>query len=136
LATLSFAGGYFALSVADAEASATWYSEKLGLQVSMRPPKTNKTVVVVLRKGGLTVELLQSDDGPQLSQVAPSVHDRLLVHGIVKAGAVVNDFDAAVAALNASGVPIDFGPFPATAEQPANLVVRDNEGNLIQLLGK
>src|SRR3954471_13165229 len=46
-------GGYFALSVPDAEASAKWYADKLGLHVVMRPPKTNGTQVVVLEGSGL-----------------------------------------------------------------------------------
>jgi catechol 2,3-dioxygenase-like lactoylglutathione lyase family enzyme len=129
-------GGYFALSVADADATAGWYAEKLGLHVTMRPPKTNQTQVVVLEGSGLVVELLQHDNGLALSRIAPSIGDPMRLHGVVKAGFIVTDLDAAVAELKARNVAIAFGPFPATADQRANVIVRDNEGNLIQLLGK
>jgi catechol 2,3-dioxygenase-like lactoylglutathione lyase family enzyme len=122
--------------VADAAASSSWYAEKLGLHVVMRPPKTHKTTVVVLEGPGLIVELLQHEDGVALSRVAPTVPDPMLVHGIVKAGAMVDNLDALGAMLKARSVPIAFGPFPATAEQRANLIIRDDEGNLIQFFGK
>jgi hypothetical protein len=102
----------------------------------MRPPKTNGTQVVVLEGSGLVVELLQNDKGVALSRVAPAIGDRTRVHGIVKAGFMVADLDRAVAALRARNVAIAFGPFPATSEQRANVIIRDNDGNLIQLLGK
>jgi catechol 2,3-dioxygenase-like lactoylglutathione lyase family enzyme len=129
-------GGFFALSVADVEASARWYADKLGLHVAMRPPKANSTSVVVLEGEGVVVELLQHDAGQPLSRVAPSVTDPTRVHGIVKAGLIVADLDATLEALKARSVPLAFGPFPATSEQRANAIIRDNEGNLIQLLGE
>ena len=49
---------------------------------------------------------------------------------------IVADLDATVAFLRARNVPIAFGPFPATTEQPANLIIADNAGNLIQFVGR
>ena len=48
---------------------------------------------------------------------------------------MADDFDAAVASLRAKGVPIVIGPFPARAEQRANAIIRDNDGNYIQIFG-
>jgi hypothetical protein len=48
-------GAFFASSVADIEASARWYSEKLGLKVTMQVPKTDESAVSLLEGGGLTV---------------------------------------------------------------------------------
>ena len=70
-----------------------------------------------------------------LTAVAPAATDRMLVHGMVKAGMIVDDFDAALARLRERRVPIAFGPYPARAGQRANLILRDNAGNLIQLFG-
>ena len=47
-------GAFFALSVADIEASANWYAEKLGLTVDMRS-KSGKISVIVL-SGNITLE--------------------------------------------------------------------------------
>jgi catechol 2,3-dioxygenase-like lactoylglutathione lyase family enzyme len=40
-------GAFFALSVPDFDASAEWYSEKLGLKITMREPKTIGAAVTV-----------------------------------------------------------------------------------------
>jgi catechol 2,3-dioxygenase-like lactoylglutathione lyase family enzyme len=54
---------FFALSVADLESSARWYSEKFGLRVVMQAPKmkTVRSALIVLAGGGLLVELIQTD---------------------------------------------------------------------------
>ena len=128
-------GAFIGLSVADLEASVRWYSEKLGFTVVMRPPKYEKSSAVILEGGGLIVELMHNEDAVPLSQAAPAITRNYLVHGIFKAGIVVQDFDKTIATLKARGVPIAIGPFPATAEQRANAIIRDNAGNSIQIFG-
>lgn len=128
-------GAFFGLSVADVEASAKWYAEKFGLQVVLRPPKFDGATAVILEGNGLIVELVQRDDAMPLSKAAPSVTQNSRVHGFFKAGIIVDDFDATVARLKARGVAIAMGPYPKTAAQRANVIVRDNSGNLIQFFG-
>ena len=124
-------GAFFALSVADLAASTRWYEEQLGLRVVMRVPVQNGAAVTVLEGGGLTVELLQLEAArPRAGAPADGAQ---LTHGIFKAGFVVDGLAATVDRLRAQGVEILYGPFPATAEQRANVVIRDNAGNLIQL---
>jgi hypothetical protein len=132
----SAAGAFFALSVADIEASTKWYSEKLDLKIINQVPKNNNVAVTVLEGGGLIVELIQHDDALPLSEACPSVKDNLLVHGIFKAGVIVNNFDKTLAKLKARNVEIAFGPFPAGPNQRANFIIKDNAGNLIQFFGK
>ena len=129
-------GAFFALSVADVRASVKWYSEKLGLKVVMEAPKQGKVAVTVLEGRGLIVELIQHDEALPLSKAAPAAPDRQLVHGVFKAGVIVEDFDRTVAELRARGVEIAYGPFPARDRQRANVIVRDNSGTLIQFFGK
>jgi catechol 2,3-dioxygenase-like lactoylglutathione lyase family enzyme len=128
-------GAFVALSVPDLEASTKWYSEKLGLTVVMRPPKQDKSSVAVLEGNGLIVELLQRDDAVPLRQAPPSLEASYRVHGIFKAGLIVDDFDKTLAALRSRGVEIAIGPFPASPTQRANVIVKDNAGNLIQFFG-
>lgn len=130
------AGAFFALSVADINASARWYSEKFGLKVVLQPPKTGPASAIILEGGGLIVELIQHDEALPLSKAAPTVKDHFQVHGIFKAGVIVEDFDKTVARLKERNVAIAFGPFPASAGQRANVIIRDNAGNLIQFFGK
>ena len=130
-------GTFFALSVAEMQPSVRWYSEKLGLKVTMEMPKREKAAVVVLEGGGLTVELVQHDDAVPFSQAAPAAGTRqFLVHGLFKVGAVVENYERTVATLRARGVEVVAGPFPAREGQRANVLFRDNTGNLIQLFGK
>ena len=129
-------GAFFALSVADLETSAKWYADKLGLKVTMRPPKQNQSSVAILEGGGLIVELIQHDDAVSLTKALGSAKPSHLVHGISKVGIVVDDFDGTLATLRARGVEVFLGPYPARSGQRANVIVKDNAGNLIQLFGK
>ena len=117
------AGAFFALSVADAKASADWYVEKLGLKITMRGP------VVILEGNGLIVELIQRED-------AKPGRDPFQSYGFVKAGVIVEDFDKTLALLRQRRAEIAFGPYPATKEQRANVIIKDNAGNLIQFFGE
>jgi catechol 2,3-dioxygenase-like lactoylglutathione lyase family enzyme len=123
-------GAFFALSVVDLEASARWYSEKLGLEVVLNVPRTDGVAVRVLEGGGLIVELIQHDDAVP-AQCAET--DPVRCHGMFKVGVLVKDLDATLEKLAARGVPVAFGPFPAQANQRANAIIRDNAGNLIQI---
>ena len=130
----SVTGSFFALSVADLEASTRWYVEKLGLTV-VRPPATfEKSTAVVLEGGGMVVELIHHDDAVPLAAAAPG-RNKILVHGPVKAGAIVADFEKTLTTLRQRNVRIAFGPYPARADQRANVIVEDNAGNLIQFFG-
>lgn len=129
-------GAFFALSVADIDASVKWYSEKLGLKVVMQAPKRDHAAVTVLEGGGLIVELIQHDDAVPLGKAAPAVKGNLFVHGMFKAGVIVDDFEKTLAMLKARGVEFFIGPFPARANQRANVIIKDNAGNLIQFFGK
>ncbi len=133
---LTATGAFFALSVADVNASARWYSEKLGLKVVMQEPKRDGAAVTVLEGGGLIVELIQLDAAAPMSKAAPEVKGDIYVHGVFKAGVIVADFDKTLATLKERNVEIAFGPYPARGNQRANVIVKDNAGNLIQFFGK
>ena len=131
-------GAFFALSVADIEASTRWYREKLGLSVTMRAAQTDatKSAMTLLQGGGLTVELVQHDEAVPLRNFLPAPRGALFLHGIFKVGVIVDDFDATIAALRSRGINIEIGPFPKRLDQPANAIIRDNTGNYIQIFGK
>jgi catechol 2,3-dioxygenase-like lactoylglutathione lyase family enzyme len=133
---MAVSGAFFALYVADVQASAKWYSEKLGLTVVMDEPKQGKAAAIVLEGGGLIVELIQHDDAVALSRAAPGIPNHVLVHGMVKAGAIVADFDKTLSTLRERNVRIAFGPYPPSATQRANVSFEDNAGNLIQFFGR
>ena len=135
---LTVRGMSFALSVADMEASTKWYVDKLGLRVTMRLPRNDNTraSVSLLQGGGLTVELIKDDDAVSLHRLLPANKGAVSVHGIAKVGVTVDDFEKTLAALRARDVEIAYGPFPKRPDQPANVIIRDNAGNLIQISGR
>lgn len=128
-------GAFFAASVADLDASILWYEQKLGLQVIMRPPLRGGVAMALLWGGGLEVELIHDPAARPLGEAAPGVNHSTHIFGIFKAGVRVEDWDRLVATLRARNVPIAIGPFPARADQRANLIIRDNSGNYIQFFG-
>jgi catechol 2,3-dioxygenase-like lactoylglutathione lyase family enzyme len=135
------ARGYLAFSVVDLDASAQWYTEKLGLRTLFYAPRTEAVhaSAAFLQGGGLFVELVQVDGASDLSRYLPPAEiaaggGRQFIHGLFKAGIVVDDFDQAVATLRTRGVEIVDGPVPTKPDQPANVTIRDNSGNRIPLL--
>src|SRR5688572_24436178 len=128
-------GAFFALSVRDVTASAKWYREKLGMKVILEPPRSGDASVVVLEGGGLIVELLQHNEAKPLGSIAPDAGENFKVHGFFKSGVIVEDFDRTIAAFRARGITIAIGPFPKSATQRANAIIRDNAGNMIQFFG-
>jgi methylmalonyl-CoA/ethylmalonyl-CoA epimerase len=129
-------GAFVALSVPDLDASARWYSEMFGLRpVMIVPVRQNGTRVYVLQGGQLIVELLQRDGARPLNVAAPSAKETEDVYGIVKAGFIVADFEKTLSTLRSKHAEIVIGPFPPRVEQQAQVIVRDNSGNLIQIFG-
>ena len=135
-APISASGSFFALSVADLDASAKWYSEVFDMKTTMHVPMQNGNEVTVLQGKGLTVELIHSDSAVSLSTIAPKSNGAFGVYGLVKAGILVDDFAATLDALHAKHAAIAFGPFPERPDQKANVIIRDNAGNLIQIIAR
>ena len=125
-------GTFFALSVQDVEASVKWYSNAFGLTVASRPSAADPAVAI-LTGNGLEIELMAFKNSTAAADPfdAKGNHPR----GIVKVGFVVADLDRTLAALRAKGVAVAMGPFPGRRDQRANVVIKDNSGNLIQILG-
>jgi catechol 2,3-dioxygenase-like lactoylglutathione lyase family enzyme len=120
-------GGFFAVSVADLDTSARWYTEKLGMTVVRRMPNAGQSSVAILAGGGLVVELVHNDSA-RAAATAPAMS-----HGIFKAGVIVDGLQKTIDLLRSRGVEIAYGPFPARPGAMANCIIRDNAGNLIQL---
>jgi catechol 2,3-dioxygenase-like lactoylglutathione lyase family enzyme len=133
---LTAKGAFLALSVPDLDASVQWYTEKLDLRVVKREPPQGGTAFALLEGNGLLVELVDRDQAVPLAVAAPRVENETLVHGVFKAGVLVADFERTVALLRERQVPFAHGPFPARPDQRANVIVRDNAGNLIQFFGE
>ena len=137
LPAVEASGAFFALSVADLPTAAAWYQRVFGLRVVLDQsrPGAGQPAVVALEGGGLVVELVHRGDAKPPEQLAPAPRDRAGVLGPFKVGLVVRDFDRALATLRRRGAMVAFGPYPAHDGQRPNVILRDAEGNLIQLFG-
>jgi catechol 2,3-dioxygenase-like lactoylglutathione lyase family enzyme len=125
-------GAFFALTVPDLAASTAWYRTALGLRVTREIPASGGVAVTILEGDGLIVELLQYSDPPP----NPGPGDSARRIGIAKAGFLVRDFDRVLERLRVQGAELAYGPYPASAGQLANVIVRDNAGNLIPIFGR
>ena len=120
-----------ALSVADLEASARWYGELFGLATTMDVRADSNTHVRILSSDRLIVELIADRRAKSVAALAGTEVPSTQVHGIFKAGLFVPDLDSAITALRERSVPIE-GQW--LQSRPRNLMLRDNSGNLIQLI--
>lgn len=123
---------FFALSVASVAESTRWYRDKLGFTLDREVPDR----MALLHLGPVSLELVHAQGSVPLRTALPAASDAMAVHGIAKVGWVVDDFDGTVTRLRAKGVDIAFGPFPKRSDQRANVIIRDNAGNMIQLFGR
>ena len=130
--------GFVAIVVPDLDASAKWYASKLDLKVvkenAMRPDK--RAAVTILQGHGLSVELVWFRDAVPLSSVAPQLKGSHELHGIFKAGVVVDDLDSTLNELKSRGVTIAFETFYDKSMDCRMFAIRDNNGNILQFFGK
>jgi extradiol dioxygenase family protein len=131
-------GGFLALSVADLDASATWYVQMFDLTIvkshSESPDK--KSMATILMGHGLIVELIQHADAMPLHRAAPALTQSFQIYGIFKAGIVVDDVDATLKELEARKVDVAFRIFKDDALGLRTFAIRDNAGNVIQFFGR
>lgn len=120
----SAGGAFFAISVPNMAESVRWYSQTLGLTVTMEIPGT--PAVTVMEGDGVMVEILHDPFARPASTQQ---------HGMFKGGFTVKHFAATLDSLRARGATFAFGPYPAQGGQRANVILRDNAGNLIQIFG-
>jgi methylmalonyl-CoA/ethylmalonyl-CoA epimerase len=120
------------ISVPDLEASIRWYADVLGFQVEQRmeigaiPAK-----IAMLRRGDLRVELFEVPGARPLSPERREPNRDLHTHGNKHLAFAIRDVDEAERALRALGADIVFvGRF----EFGANIFLRDNAGNLVELV--
>jgi catechol 2,3-dioxygenase-like lactoylglutathione lyase family enzyme len=129
--------GFVAMSVANIEASAQWYAEKLGLTVVKQATSADKSRAVAILQGhGLNVELIWLADAVPLAQIAPELKGSHQVHGIFKAGIFVDDLDAAWSELKSRHVSIAFEPFFDASMRCRMFAIRDGDGNILQFFGE
>lgn len=122
-------GSAIALLVADAPAMAAWYAEAFGLRpVKRLQGEGGAYDIHILSGGGLIVELIQ------LAAANPRPPDLSL--GLFKAGLFVDDIEAAYAWISTRASGVDAAPFADEKLRVESFVLRDPEGNRLQLFAR
>ena len=123
---------FFALSVADLEASVRWYSETFDLAAT-RLPGNDAVKVALLQGQGLLVELVEHSAAFDLAARVPEAKGRYLVHGPFKVGFFVRDLDATIARLKGRGATFKGSVYTDEVVRARSILVLDRDGNVIQL---
>ncbi len=120
------------LSVPDLEASIRWYREVLDFELERRfeiPAIPAK--VAMLRRGDLRLELFEVPGASALPPERREPNQDLRTHGNKHLAFAIRDLDSAERELRSRGADIVFvGRF----EFGSNIFIRDNAGNLIELV--
>ena len=127
---------WLALSVADAAKTAAWYRDHLGFREFDRMDLPERQMLIIfLELDGFVIEMAQRDDS-----VAPEeklgVTKKSQVRGLYKFGFMVTDLEARVARLRKEGVQFHGNMFDDKRFGVKTIVVKDREGNLVQLFQK
>src|SRR6267154_6719336 len=120
------------ISVPDLEASIRWYAEVLDFEVEQRleiPAIPAK--VAMLRRGDLRVELFEVPGAQPLPEERRHPNLDLRTHGNKHLAFAIEDLDSAERELRSRGADI---VWVRRFEFGANIFVRDNSGNLIELV--
>lgn len=130
-------GSFFAISVADVAVMSSWYRDTLSMRVLTSGEAPNKIAKFAILEGnGVLVELIQHAKAGDRKVLAPEATEAHLIHGIFKAGLIVDDLDHLYAGLKQRGAVIAYDIMPAGNVPMRSFIVRDPEGNLVQFFGK
>ena len=120
------------ISVPDLEASIRWYAEVLDFEVEQRleiPAIPAK--VAMLRRGDLRLELFEVPGAQPLPEERRHPNLDLRTHGNKHLAFAIKDIDSAERELRSRGADI---VWVRRFEFGANIFVRDNSGNLVELV--
>lgn len=120
------------ISVPDLEASIRWYAEVLGFEVEQRfeiPAIPAK--IAMLRRGDLRLELFEVPGAQPLPEERRHPNLDLRTHGNKHLAFAIKDIDSAERELRSRGADI---VWVRRFEFGANIFVRDNSGNLVELV--
>jgi lactoylglutathione lyase len=125
-----FSDGLVNLYTRDIEAGIGFYRDLLGLEETFRAPREGPPEHVELRAGGFTI-------GLGTVEAARRVHGVVATPGATAAVVVLwtDDVDGAYATIERAGAAVVQPPHD-TANDNRNALVRDPDGNLVEIVGK
>jgi methylmalonyl-CoA/ethylmalonyl-CoA epimerase len=129
---LEFWHHHCGVSVADLEASITWYGDVLGFKVEKRfPIPSIPAEVAMLRNGPLHIELFHVPGAKPLPEERRNPDTDLLTHGNKHVSFAVKDVQPFAQELRRRGADI---VWVRKMPHGSNIFIRDNCGNLIEFV--
>jgi catechol 2,3-dioxygenase-like lactoylglutathione lyase family enzyme len=125
------------LSVANLDETASWYERALGFRTvrsmhfAAQNPEYSARVAFLQADGG-RLELLEDQLFIAVRRPNPPRHAAM--QGVSQLALYVEDLDAAVEQLQSRDIPLVMGPVTVEELGIRACFIRDNEGNLIELL--
>jgi catechol 2,3-dioxygenase-like lactoylglutathione lyase family enzyme len=127
---------FIAISVADLDAQAAWYTHTLGFEISAQGSVPGRGIrYALLRQGAMLIELLQVPEARPRSVAARDAGDASRIHGFFKVGMVVDDVAGLYQRLKAQGVSFAFELGQPSGGPYRVFGLNDPEGNLLQFFG-
>lgn len=125
---------FFALSVADVEASSAWYARVLGFEEvrSVDLPERG-TRLRILRRSGALLELVEVEAATPAGGLDPPIERRFLLHGVFKVGFRVESLDRTVERLTELDVALRGEIVTESDGTMRSLQIEDPDGNVVQI---
>lgn len=128
---------HIALSVPNFEETIQWYQDKLSFRVVKRLALPQiATKQAILERNAFVVEVFARDNSTRFKPPAVTVPDDLLIQGVKHIAFMVDDLEAVTAELNRRGVKLVWGPEANNDLRLKLGFIKDNNGNLIELVEK
>ncbi|MDZ5111362.1 VOC family protein [Pseudomonas putida] len=123
---------HLGISVPDIDAAINWYSKMLGFELESRTYiALIPAQVAFIRRADLRLELLQVEGAAQLPAERREPNLDVRVHGNKHLCLAVKDLAVTIAGLRSRGADI---VFEKTVEGVPMAFIRDNSGNLLELM--
>jgi catechol 2,3-dioxygenase-like lactoylglutathione lyase family enzyme len=130
-----------AISVANLDAAIKWYETNLDFTLKEKKEFPQHGLrIAFLELNGFELELVEDEKSISLAAIQknlPEADDEAKIQGLVKLAFTVDDIDSLNSKLKANGVKFQMDLSKSNRQEGVRyIVVRDSDGNWIQLFGK
>lgn len=125
---------FISLIVDDIERSEQWYTDVFGFKIeSKNSNKERGFIIVNMKRNGMMLELIQLDSATSMEDIQELKPEIKRIQGIFKFGISVNNFDEWITRFNANNINTDELIVKIPGSEKRMLVLRDPDGNRVQL---
>ena len=128
---------FMAVIVSDIDSSISWYAHKLGFEVIDRVELEARGIRQAnLKRGDALVELIESVSAVNQKSILKKNPEVMQIEGYFKFGFSISNFDTWIDYLTRTGVEIHGGIVMHNTTRKKMIIIKDPDGNRIQLFEK